>query len=118
MGVHLLLFAVRESVYETLGFSPFMLVFGHVPRGPLKLLKEAWLVTDSSEDAITQVSDVQHRLLKATEYAQKNLKRAQEKMKTRYDRKARTRQFKPGDKVLVLLPIRGHPVQAQYVDLL
>ena len=28
-GIHLLLFAVRESVQESLGFSPFELVFGH-----------------------------------------------------------------------------------------
>ena len=35
-GIHLL-FAVRESVQESLGFSPFELVFGHTVRGPLKL---------------------------------------------------------------------------------
>ena len=52
-GVYLLLFAVKESVQEALGFSPLELVFGHIPRGPLKLLKEAWLGTDSSEDIIT-----------------------------------------------------------------
>ena len=39
-GIHLLLFAVRESVQESLGFSPFELVFGHTVCGPLKLLKE------------------------------------------------------------------------------
>ena len=38
-GVHLLLCAVRESVQESLGFSPFELVFGHTVRGPFKLLK-------------------------------------------------------------------------------
>ena len=42
-GIHLLLFAVRESVQESLGFSPFELVFGHCVRGPLKLLKEKFL---------------------------------------------------------------------------
>ena len=42
-GIHLLLFAVRESVQESLGFSPFELVFGHTVRGPLKLLKEKFL---------------------------------------------------------------------------
>ena len=42
-GVHLLLFAAREAVQETLGFSPFELVFGHTVRGPIKLLKEKWL---------------------------------------------------------------------------
>lgn len=51
-GVHLLLFAVRESVHESLGFSPFELVFGHFPRGPLKLLKEIWLTVDAPEDVI------------------------------------------------------------------
>ena len=39
-GVHLLLFAVRESVQESLGFSLFELVFCHAVQGPLLLLKE------------------------------------------------------------------------------
>ena len=39
-GIHRLLFAVRESVQKSLGFSPFELVFGHTVRGALKLLKE------------------------------------------------------------------------------
>ena len=47
-GIHLLLFAAREWVQESLGFSPFELVFGHTVRGPLKLLKEK-LLSSSSE---------------------------------------------------------------------
>ena len=39
-GMRLLLFAVRESVQESLGFCPFELVFGHTVCGPLKLMKE------------------------------------------------------------------------------
>ncbi len=42
-GLPLLLFAVRETVQESLGFSPADLVFGHTVRGPLKMLKENWL---------------------------------------------------------------------------
>ena len=38
--IHLLLFAVRDSVTESLGLRPFELVFGHTVRGPLKLLIE------------------------------------------------------------------------------
>ena len=45
-GVHLVLFAVHESVQELLGFSPFERVFGHAVRGPLLLLKEKWLDDD------------------------------------------------------------------------
>ena len=40
-GVHLLLFAARKAVQETLGFSPFELVFGRTVRGPFKLLKKS-----------------------------------------------------------------------------
>ena len=46
--LHLLLFAVRESVQESIGFSPFELVFGHTVHGPLKLLKEKFLSDDDS----------------------------------------------------------------------
>ena len=60
------------------------------------------------------MSDIRHRLRKANELAQKNLKAAQAGMKTWYDKRARTRVFKPGDQVLVLLPIHSHPLQAHY----
>ena len=35
-GIHLLLFAAREAIQESLGFSPFELVFGRTVRGPLR----------------------------------------------------------------------------------
>ena len=38
-GVPFALFALRETVQESLGFSPAELVFGHTVRGPLKVLK-------------------------------------------------------------------------------
>ena len=47
-GIHLLLFAVRESVQVSLGFSPFELVFGHTVRGPLKLLQGKFLSQDDT----------------------------------------------------------------------
>ena len=88
-GILLLLFAARESIEESLGFSPFKLVFGHLPRGPLKLLKECWLDDDSEKSVLMHVSDVWDRLRKANELAQKNLKSAQHRMKRWYNKKAR-----------------------------
>ena len=35
-------------------------------------------------------------------------------MKIRYDKRARQRHFKPGDKVLVLLPVPQNPLQAKF----
>lgn len=52
-GVHLLLFAAREVIQESLGFSPAELVFAHTVRGPLKLLKEKWLSEQSNASART-----------------------------------------------------------------
>ena len=77
-GIHLLLFAVRESVQESLGFSPFELVFGHSVRGPLKLLKEKFL---SNDDTLQYVSDFRNRLSRACEVARSNFKTSQDKMK-------------------------------------
>ena len=114
-GIHLLLFAIRESVQESLGFSPFELVFGHSVRGPLKLLKEKFLSNDETPLNLLQyVSDFRNRLSRACEVARSNLKMSQGKMKARYDNHVIDRKFKPGDKVLALLPIPGRPLQARY----
>ena len=114
-GIHLLLFAVRESVQESLGFSPFELVFGHSVRGPSKLLKETFLSNDETPLNLLQyVSDFRNTLSRACEVARSNLKTSQGKMKARYDNHVIDRKFKPGDKVLALLPIPGRPLQARY----
>jgi len=50
----------------------------------------------------------------ACKVAQQNLKAAQQRMTMWYDRRSHKRSFNPGDKVLILLPIPGHPLQARY----
>ena len=113
-GVHLVLFASREAVQESLGFSPFELLFGRTVRGPLKVLKEVWLQDEPVMNLLDYVSDMRQRAHEAWEVARKNLKQAQIKMKTWHDKKAKNRQFKVGDKVLALLPIPYQPLQARY----
>ena len=113
-GVHLVLFAAREAVQESLGFSPFQLVFGHTVRGPLKVLKEVWLQDEPLMNLLDYVSNMREKLREAWDVARRNLKQAQRKMKIWHDKKARDRQFKVGDKVLALLPIPYQPLQARY----
>ena len=84
-GIHMLLFAARESVQESLGFSPFELVFGHTVRGPLKLLEENFLPGDTFMNLSDYVTTCKHKFNKACETAKKNLSSAQIKMKTWYD---------------------------------
>ncbi len=113
-GVHLLLFAAREVVQESTGFSPADLVFAHNVRGPLKLLRENWLNESKAQNLLDYVSSFRYKLHRACELATQNLTAAQSKMKGWFDKKAIVRQFKPGDKVLVFLPIPGSSLQARY----
>ena len=115
-GIHLLLFAARESVQESLGFSPFELVFGHRVRGPL--LKEKLVSTeDGSLNLLEYVSNFRTRLTKACDLARKNLKSAQNRTKQNYDKNSVTRKFQQGDKVLAFLPVSRKPLQARYSGL-
>ena len=108
--MNLLLFAVRESVQESLGFSPFELVFNHTVRGPLELLKETFLSNDdSSLNLLQYVSDFKDRLSKACESTRINLKSAQRKMKRWNDENAKERKFIPGDRYLLFcLVLENH----------
>jgi hypothetical protein len=42
-GVRILLFAIRETFQESLGFSPFEMFFWHSMGGPLKILKDKFV---------------------------------------------------------------------------
>ena len=115
LGVPYLLFASRDSVQESLGFTPFELVFGHKVRGPLKLVKEKWLdAEDEVTDLLTYVTKMKERLSEVCSLAKDNLKVTQGQMKSWYDSDARERQFKVGDRVLILLPIPGNSLQARF----
>ena len=114
-GVPLLLFATREVVQESLGFSPFELVFGHAVRGPLQMLKEQWLDSaDQETHLLTYVMTFRERLAQAREVAKNNLKEAQVSMKDWYDCNATKRTFEVGDKVLAKLPIPGSALQSRF----
>jgi len=114
-GIHMLLSAVREAVQESLGFSPFELVFGHTVRGPQKLLKENWLVSEPTTNLLDQVSDLCLRLISACNLAQKGMRATISQMKTWYDKKSRQYTFKVREKVLALLPLPNQPLQARTI---
>lgn len=60
------------------------------------------------------VSDIRSRLFTAREMAKKHLQGAQSKMKKWYNVRATEQVFKPGDKVLALLPIPGYSLQSRF----
>ena len=84
-------------------------------RGPLKLVKETWLSKNSPNlHLVDYVERFRGRLKEVCELAQANLKDSQDKMKRLYDRKVQKGSFKPGDKVLALLPVQGNVLKARY----
>ena len=109
-GVPLALFAVRETVQESLGFSPAELVFGHTVRGPLKMLKEQLTCHDvpsRKKQVLTYVSRFREWLHEVCRIAREGLAGSQSKMKSHFDQRAVARSLRTGDQVLVLLPLRA-----------
>ncbi len=91
-------------------------MFGHNAQGPLKTLKEEILCFDSSEktNVLDLVSRTRERLRKAGTMAREALSLSQKKMKRCFDQKAVLRNFLPGEKVLVLIPIPGSALTARF----
>ena len=112
-----LLFAVREVPQESLGFSPFELLYGRNVRGPMAIFRE--LCTDKVEDEEVRSTydyaiNLRKRLEHTCELAMKKLQKVQGKQKVYYDRRAKPRSFKVGDKVLLLLPTDSNKLLLQW----
>lgn len=110
------LFAIRETPNESLGVSPFELLYGHKVRGPLKVIKDQLLNNTSSKlVTVTQyLVKLKDTLTKVRSFARDNLKQTQGDMKKHFDTRAKVREFKPGDKVLAFIPVPGSPLQTKY----
>jgi hypothetical protein len=113
------LFAYREIPVETVGFSPFELLFGRNIRGPLGLLKSSWLQDQDSNQGVKPnvlkyIMDLRQKLQQCQEIALDTANEAKTNSKVWYDRRSREREFDIGQLVLVLLPMAGKPLDAKY----
>ena len=114
-----ILFAYREIPVESLGFSPFELLFGRSVPGPLSLLKSTWLHDKASlkkakPNVVKFMLDMRENIAACQDMATEHAKQAQTKSKVWYDRRARERSFQVGQLVLVLLPVTGKPLETKY----
>ena len=112
-----LLFAYREVPHESLGYSPFELMYGRAVRGPLTILKELWSEEISEEDVKTTyqyVLDLQERLESTCRVAKTELEKSSRKYKKHFDVKAKERRFECGDRVLLLLPTSSNKLLMQW----
>lgn len=102
-----LLFAYREVPQASTGFSPFELLYGRQVRGPLDMLKDNWVAgeaTSKTTNIISYILQMRDKLESYREKVKEHMQDAQHKQKVWYDKHARDRELKIGQKVLLLLP--------------
>jgi hypothetical protein len=100
-----------------LGFSPFELVYGHTVRGPMRILRELWTKEVNNLDVKSTyqyVVDLKERLESTCKIAKENLEKSSLKYRTYYNKGARNRDMKEGEKVLVLLPTSNNKLLMQW----
>jgi hypothetical protein len=111
------LFAYREVPQESTGFSPFELLYGRSVRGPGAILKQLWTKDVEVPDvkhSYQYVTELKERLEESLKLAQQELEKSQGRYKRQYDRRAKPRGFRPGDKVLILLPTDQNKLLMQW----
>ena len=103
-----LMFACRELPSESTGFSPFELMFGRKPRGPIALLADSWTddksVDSSGKPLYAYLFELKNIIRDSCEIAMQNSAESSKKSKFYFDKKAKPRYFSIDDEVLVLLP--------------
>jgi len=103
------LWALREAKNITTGVSPWSLVFGRVPSGPLTILKNHWVGTQKlpvsfGKTATEYLQDVQKRLELAEQYATAHAEKEQQRYQKYYNLRSADKHFEVGEDVLVLVP--------------
>ncbi|XP_068225197.1 uncharacterized protein [Palaemon carinicauda] len=105
-GLPFVLYAIRNTRQESLGYSPAELLYGRKVRGPLEILYDMWSDQTKEVTLGDYAKNLQGKLESSRKFAHDNLSIAQDKMKLNFDNKAKTRSFRPGESVLMLVPIR------------
>lgn len=102
------LFAYRESPQESTEFSPFELLYGRTPRGPMAILKDLCIndkLDQETKSSYQYVLDLEQRIGDSCKLASDNVVSKAKKYATYADRTAKLRELSVGDKVLILLPM-------------
>ena len=114
-----LLWAYREIPNDTTGVSPFQMVYGHIARGPLAVLKDSWsnaydsqpYTNNSVKHYLKQLQD-NFEMLK--QVAINNNDRNVNNSSVNYNKLSKTKTFEIGELVLILLPNSTNKLKSQW----
>ena len=104
LHIPMLLLAYRSAMHEATGWTPSEMLFGRSLRLPCDLLFGKPQDAPSSPDQY--VSNLEARLESIHRFARDRINLVSDKMKTRYDARAREPDFKEGDRVWLFNPTR------------
>jgi hypothetical protein len=90
-------------------------LFERSVKGPLTLIKDSLLqeadLSRAKKNVVEFMLETREQLRTALDLTSAHARKQGSRAKVWYDRKALLQEFKPGDKVLMLLPIRMAPLQ-------
>jgi len=112
-----LLFAYREVPQESLGFSPFELLYGRTVRGPLGVLKQIWTEDEMDQELRTTaeyVVDLRNKIDETCAIARRTLDKASKTQAKFYNAHAKKRELKEGSRVLLLLPMKKNKLELEW----
>ncbi|XP_068225764.1 uncharacterized protein [Palaemon carinicauda] len=112
----LLMYVLRCTPHDSTGVSPFELMFGRKPRTILSSVKENILQRKPEEttNIYQYLKELKKKFTYIYDIATTNLVSSQQKMQNIYNKKAKMREFKTDDQVLVYHPIPGAPLREKY----
>jgi cobalamin biosynthesis Co2+ chelatase CbiK len=88
------MWTLREVPNETTGVAPFMLVYGHLPKSPLAILKEHWsgeadLPLELGKSTAEYLQGLCEKLALAQEYVETHIRKAQQRYARYYNLRSR-----------------------------
>ncbi len=113
------MWALRESGNETTGLSPYTLLYGHTPQGPLHILKENWLGYKPlppgwKKSEFEYLTSLKQWLEVVREYAASHSEQAQAEYVRAYNVRAKDKSFEIGEKVIVLRNDSTNKLRSQW----
>ncbi|XP_055877101.1 uncharacterized protein LOC129924657 [Biomphalaria glabrata] len=104
MAIPSILFAYRESRNEITGFSPFQMIYGGNPRGPMTILKDLIIPQDHvvTNDSYDIVTETRNQIIKACEEADRQMLERNELAHSIVNEHRKMAELEVGQDVLVL----------------
>ena len=103
------MWCLREAKNEMTGLPPWTLVMGHLPKGPLSILRDSWcgeqdLPASFGKNATEYLQDLREKLEIAKTYATSHTEHEQNRYASHYNLRSHDKHFEVGEQVLILMP--------------